>query len=168
MMMMTAAKKSDKANTSTRIAISNRKAYHEYSVLDSLEVGIALTGTEIKSIRKGRASLNEAHARIEKGEVWLYGLNISPYEAGTYNNHDPLRARRLLLHKKQIIKFHQAVQEKGLTLIPLRLYFARCWVKIELGLCQGKKLHDKRDALKEKQSNREMQRAVKNVNFKNA
>jgi SsrA-binding protein len=165
--MMTAAKSKNDNASNTRIAISNRKAYHEFSVLDSLEVGIALTGTEIKSLRKGRASLNEAHARIEKGQVWLYGLNISPYEAGTYNNHDPLRARRLLLHKKQITKFHQAVQEKGLTLIPLRLYFARCWVKIELGLCQGKKLHDKRDALKEKQTNREMQREVKNVNFKN-
>jgi SsrA-binding protein len=165
--MMNAAKSKNDKTSSGRVAISNRKAYHEFTVLESLEVGIALTGTEIKSLRKGRASLNEAHARIEKGEMWLYGLNISPYEAGTYNNHDPLRARRLLLHKKQIIKFHQAVQEKGLTLIPLRLYFARCWVKIELGLCQGKKLHDKRDALKAKQSDREMQREVKNVNFKN-
>ena len=165
--MMNAAKAKNDKTSSGRVAISNRKAYHEFTVLDSLEVGIALTDTEIKSLRKGRASLNEAHARIEKGEMWLYGLNISPYEAGTYNNHDPLRARRLLLHKKQIIKFHQAVQEKGLTLIPLRLYFARCWVKIELGLCQGKKLHDKRDALKAKQSDREMQREVKNVNFKN-
>lgn len=146
-----------------RPSIANRKAYHEYHVLEKLEAGIALTGTEIKSLRNGKASLNEAHARIEAGQVWLYGLNISPYEQGGYNNHDPLRPRRLLLNRVEIRKWGEKTKERGLTLIPLRLYFNKCWVKVELGLCQGKKLYDKRETLKAKDASREMDRAKKRL-----
>ena len=142
-------------------SLSNRRAYHEYEVMDSLEVGIALSGTEIKAIRAGKASIGEAHARILNGQVWLYGMNVSPYEAGTYNNHEPLRHRQLLLHKKEILKLAQQTAEKGLTLIPLRLYFKRCWVKLELGVCRGKKLHDKREAIAAKDAKRDMDRIIK-------
>ena len=145
---------------------SNRKAYHEYHVLETLTAGIVLTGTEIKSLRAGKVSLVDAHARIEKGEVILYSLNISPYESGTHYNHAPTRPRKLLLQKREIRKLSEKTQEKGLTLVPLKLFFSRCWVKVELGVCRGKKLHDKRDALKNKQVGRDIHRAMKQFNTK--
>jgi SsrA-binding protein len=153
--------KAKKASASGPVSLSNRRAYHEYHVLETLQVGIVLTGTEIKSIRAGKASINEAHARIESGELFLYGMNISPYEQGSFNNHDPMRVRKLLIKKAEIKKWQAKTIEKGLTLIPVKLYFSKCWVKLELGLCQGKKLYDKRDAIKSRDSAREISRAMK-------
>jgi SsrA-binding protein len=145
----------------SKTIISNRKAFHEYHVLESFQAGIVLTGTEIKSLRAGKVSVVDAHARIEKGEIYLYNLHIAPYESGTHYNHASRRTRKLLLHKREIAKLFAKIQEKGLTLVPLKLYFSRCWVKVELGLCRGKKLHDKRQDLKEKQTHREINRAMK-------
>ena len=139
----------------------NRRAFHEYHVLESWDAGIVLTGTEIKSIRAGKVSLVDAHARVENGEVWLYGVQIAPYRQGNQHNHEQKRPRKLLLHKKEIAKLSAQVQEKGLTLIPLSFYFSRCWVKVNLGLCRGKKLHDKRQDLKAKDQKREIGRAMK-------
>lgn len=145
----------------SRTIASNRKAYHDYEILESLEAGISLTGTEIKSIRTGKISLQEAHARIHNGQVSLYGLYIAPYEQGGFVNHEPTRERQLLLHKKEIAKLEAKTQEKGLTLIPLKLYFSRCWVKVELGLCRGKKQYDKRETIKAREQKRTLQRLVK-------
>jgi SsrA-binding protein len=150
--------------TMSKTIVSNRKAYHEYHVLETYTAGLVLTGTEIKSLRAGKVSMVDAHARIEKGEIFLYSLNISPYESGTHYNHAPTRIRKLLLQKREIAKLSEKIQEKGLTLIPLKLYFSRCWVKVELGVCRGKKLHDKRDSSRIQQVNRDMDRAKKSFN----
>ena len=150
-----------KKNTNSKTIASNRKAYHNYEVIESLEAGISLTGTEIKSIRSGKISLQEAHARILNGQVSLYGLYIAPYEQGGFVNHEPTRERKLLLHKKEIAKLEAKTQEKGLTLIPLKLYFSRCWAKVELGLCRGKKQYDKRESIKAREQNRTIQRLAK-------
>lgn len=144
-----------------RLIVSNKRAYHEYHVLEQYQAGIVLTGTEIKSIRAGKVSMSEAFARIEKGEVLLYGLNISPYEQGNRYNHIPDRIRKLLLTKAEIRKLIGKTKESGLTLIPLKLYFTRCWVKVELGICKGKKLYDKRESIAERDSKREISRALK-------
>ncbi len=139
----------------------NRQAYHEYFVDETIEAGLALTGTEVKSIRAGHVNLRGGYARVRDGEVWLEGMHIAIYEQGTYMNHDPLRPRKLLLHRRQIDRLVGKVQQKGLTLIPLRLYFSANYVKVELGLCRGKKLYDKRDAIKQRDANRELARAAK-------
>lgn len=142
----------------------NRQAYHDYIVEDTFEAGIALTGTEVKSIRAGRVNLRGAYARIKGGEVWLEGVHIAVYEQGTYMNHDPLRARRLLLHRREIDRLVGRIQAKGLTLVPLKLYFKENRVKVELGLCRGKKLYDKRESIKQRESQRELARVVKQSN----
>lgn len=142
----------------------NRQAYHDYFVEDTFEAGIALTGTEVKSIRAGRVSLRGAYARIKDGEVWLEGVHIAVYEQGTYMNHDPLRARRLLLHRREIDRLVGRIQTKGLTLVPLKLYFKDNRVKVELGLSRGKKLYDKRESIKQRESQRELARVVKQSN----
>ena len=144
--------------------IENRKARHEYSFLETYEAGIELFGTEVKSLRAGKASLVDAFARVEKGEVWLYNLHISPYDFGNINNHEEKRPRRLLLHKNEIMKLHAALREKGLTLIPVRLYFAGSLVKVELALARGKKLYDKRESMAERDSKRQIERALKDKN----
>jgi SsrA-binding protein len=144
--------------------ISNRRAYHEYTILDTYTAGLVLTGTEIKSIRAGKASITEAFARIKDGEMWLYGMQVLPYDHGTHYNHDPLRTRKLLLSKSEIKKLHMKVQQAGLSLIPIRLFFKGCWVKLELGLGQGKKLHDKRASEAEKTTKRDIQRVTKQFN----
>ena len=159
--MAKSGKKKSKDKKPDSTILRNRKAFHEYTVLEQFTAGIVLQGTEIKSLRNRQASANDAHARINHGEVWLYGLHIPPYEQGSYNNHDPERPRKLLLQKREIEKLIGKTQERGLTLIPLKLYFSRCWVKVELGLCQGKKLHDKRADIKARDTKREMQRALK-------
>lgn len=141
--------------------IENRKARHEYIFLETLEAGIELKGTEVKSLRAGKGNLNDAFARIENGECWLYNLHISPYDFGNRNNHDELRERRLLLHKKEIAKLHAKLKEKGLTLIPKRLYFVGNLVKVELALAKGKKLFDKRESAAAKDAQRQMDRAFK-------
>lgn len=142
----------------------NRQAYHDYIVEDTFEAGIALTGTEVKSIRAGRVNLRGAYARIKGGEVWLEGVHIAVYEQSTYMNHDPLRARRLLLHRREIDRLVGRIQAKGLTLVPLKLYFKENRVKVELGLCRGKKLYDKRESIKQRESQRELARVVKQSN----
>ncbi|HLZ21612.1 MAG TPA: SsrA-binding protein SmpB [Ktedonobacterales bacterium] len=139
----------------------NRQAYHEYFVDETFEAGIALTGTEVKSIREGKVNLRGAYARIRDGEIWLEGVHIAIYEQGTYMNHDPLRPRKLLMHRREINRLVGKIQTKGLTLVPLKLYFKENRAKVELGLCRGKKLYDKREAIKERESQRELARVNK-------
>ena len=139
----------------------NRQAYHDYFVDETFEAGIALTGTEVKSIREGKVNLRGAYARIKDDEVWLEGVHIAIYEQGTYMNHDPLRPRKLLLHRREINRLVGRIQAKGLTLVPLKLYFKENRAKVELGLARGKKLYDKREAIKERESQRELARVTK-------
>jgi len=144
-----------------RTIAQNRKAYHDYFVEEKIECGIALFGTEVKSIRQGKVNLKESWAQIRRGEVWVEGMHISPYEQGNLFNRDPLRARKLLLHKREIRRLDGLVMRQGYTLIPLEMYFRDGRVKMELGLCKGKQLHDKRDSMAKKDSEREIQRALR-------
>ena len=139
----------------------NRQARHEYFVLETYEAGIELYGTEIKSIRTGSVNLKEAWADIQNGQVYIYGMHISPYEKGNIFNKDPFRVIRLLLHKKEIVKLSSKIQQDGLTLVPLSLYYKNQYVKVELGLCKGKKLYDKREADAKKNAKRDIDRALK-------
>jgi len=145
-----------------RIAIDNRKARHDYQILDTYEVGIVLEGTEVKSIRAGKANLKDSYARVEKGELFLYNMHISPYEQGNRFNHESKRTRKLLMHKHEINRLLGKTKEKGLSLVPLKLYFKNNKVKVQIGLVRGKKLHDKRHALAERDAKREMERVYKN------
>ncbi|MFV0353360.1 MAG: SsrA-binding protein SmpB [Oscillospiraceae bacterium] len=145
----------------TKLIVANRKARHEYFVLETLEAGIELVGTEVKSIRNGGANLKESWVDVKTGEAYLHGMHISPYEKGNIFNRDPLRPRKLLLHKREIRKMAADIKTKGLTLIPLSLYFKDSKVKVELGLCKGKKLYDKRASAAERDARRDMDRAVK-------
>ncbi|MGD1044759.1 MAG: SsrA-binding protein SmpB [Bacteroidota bacterium] len=142
-----------------RITISNRKARHEYFIIEALEAGIVLTGTEVKSLRKGNANLQDSYAELRSGEVWLEGMHISPYEQGNINNHDPRRKRKLLLQRKQIRKLIGGMKEKGLTLIPLSVYFKGPFAKVELALARGKKSFDKREAIAKRDAERDIARA---------
>ncbi|HAP36779.1 MAG TPA: SsrA-binding protein [Bacteroidetes bacterium] len=142
-----------------RIAISNRRARFEYEILESFEAGIVLVGSEVKSLRQGKANLQDSYALVKNGEVWLLNMHINPYEQANQFNHDPLRTRKLLLNKSEIAKLQVKTNEKGLTLIPLKLYFKKGNAKVELGIGKGKKLHDKRESIKERDVTREMQRA---------
>ncbi len=139
----------------------NRRARHDYSIEETVEAGIVLTGTEIKSIRAGRVNLAEAYARIERGEAWLIGAHIAPYEQGNRNNHEPTRTRKLLLHRDQIDELVGRTQAKGETLVPLRLYLHKGMAKLEIGLARGKKTHDKRRAIAERDMRRELERQTK-------
>jgi SsrA-binding protein len=139
----------------------NRKAYHDYFVEEKYECGIALFGTEVKSIRQGKVNLKESWAQVRKGEIWVEGMHISPYEQGNIYNRDPLRAKKLLLHKNEIRKLDGLVMRQGFTLIPLEMYLKDGKVKVQLGLCKGKQLHDKRDSIAKKDSDREIQRALR-------
>ena len=139
----------------------NKKAYHDYFVLEEYEAGIELFGTEVKSIRAGKVNLRDSFARIEKGEAYLWNAHISPYEQGNIFNHDPLRTRKLLLHKKEIIKIESQLKTKGYTLVPLKMYFHHGKVKLEIGLATGKKLYDKRQDMAEKAAKRDLDRRIK-------
>ena len=139
----------------------NRKASHDYFIEEKLECGIALFGTEVKSIRQGKVNLKESWAQIRKGEVWVEGMHISPYEQGNIFNRDPLRPKKLLLHRSEIRKLDGLVMRQGFTLIPLEMYLRDGRVKVQLGLCKGKHLHDKRDDMAKKDSEREIQRALR-------
>ncbi len=142
--------------------IKNRSAYFEYFIDAKYEAGMVLLGTEVKSLRGGRSSFNDSHCIFHKGEIWLKSLHIAEYSHGTVNNHDPLRDRKLLLHKREIIKIQTKLKEKGYTLIPLRIFFnEKNLVKVELGLGKGKKLHDKRESIKKKETDREIKRLLK-------
>ncbi len=143
---------------------TNRAARHEYFVLETFEAGIELYGTEIKSIRNGSVNLKESWADIQNGEVFVYGMHISPYEMGNIFNRDPFRVRKLLLHRKEINKLMGKIKQEGLTLIPLSLYFKKQYVKVELGLCKGKKLYDKRESMAKRDAKRDIDRALKERN----
>ena len=142
----------------------NRKAYHEYFVLERFEAGIELAGTEVKSIRAGQVNLKDCFCTVKDGELFVRGMHISPYEHGNIFNRDPVRPRRLLMHKREIIKLQARVMQDGVALIPLSLYFKDSRVKVELGLCKGKKLHDKRESDAERESKREIDRVMKERN----
>lgn len=145
-----------------KLIAQNRKARHDYTVVDTMEAGIVLQGTEIKSIRNGRINLKDGFARIRNGEAYLLNVHISPYEQGNIFNHDPLRTRKLLLHKKQIAKLIAETKNTGITIIPLKVYIRNGYAKVLIGLAKGKKQYDKREDLKRKEINREIDRTLKN------
>ncbi len=147
----------------TRLIVSNRRARYEYHILDTVEAGLVLQGTEVKSLRDGRANLQDAFASFNRGELWLHNLHISPYEAGNRFNHDPLRPRKLLLHRRELRKLVGQAEQKGLTLVPLDLHFRAGVAKVSLAVAKGKKLHDKRDDVKRRDAEREMARGGKDI-----
>ena len=149
------------AKTSTKLIANNKKAYHDYFILDTYEAGIALHGTEVKSLRMGKCSVKESFIRVENGEIFIYGMHISPYEKGNIFNKDPLRPRKLLLHKAEINKMLGKTKEKGMAIVPLKVYFKGSLVKLEIGLARGKKLYDKRNDIAKKDQQREAQRDFK-------
>ena len=144
-----------------KVAAQNKKAYHEYYILEKFEAGVELYGTEVKSIRAGSVNLKDAYCIVKGGELFARGMHISPYEKGNIFNRDPMRPKRLLMHKREIMRLHARIKQDGLALIPLSVYFKDSRVKLELGLARGKKLHDKREAAAEKSSAREMDRHIK-------
>ncbi len=148
----------------TKTITTNKAAYHEYFVIESFEAGIELTGTEIKSIRKGGVNLKDAWCSVDDGEMFIKQMHISPYDHGNIFNKDPMRVRKLLMHKREIMRLFGTVKQQGLALVPLSLYFKGSLVKVQLGLCRGKKLYDKRAVAAEKAANRDMQRAIKEQN----
>ncbi len=148
--------------TNIKMLVQNRKARHEYFILETYECGIELCGTEVKSLRNGKANLTDSYASIDNGEVYIKGMNISPFEKGNIFNRDPLRVRKLLLHKHEIRKLIGQIQQQGLTLIPLSVYLKGSLVKVSLGLAKGKKLYDKREDIAKRDAKRDAQRALKN------
>ena len=150
--------------TSFKTIAENRKARHEYFILDSYEAGIELVGTEVKSIRRGGVNLKDSWCSIDDGELWVKGMHISPYDHGNIFNRDPMRVRKLLLHKKQIMQLLGKVKQEGLTLIPISLYFKGSMVKMQVGLCKGTKLHDKREDMAERAAKRDIERTIKERN----
>ena len=152
------------AKENTKTIAQNKKAYHEYFVIESFETGIELCGTEVKSIRQGRVNLKDAWCSIDKGELFVKGMHVSPYEQGNIFNKDPLRVRRLLMHRREIMRLLGYVKQDGYSLIPLSLYFKGSRVKLQLGLCKGKKLYDKRADMAAKAAKRDIERAVKERN----
>jgi len=155
------AKATKKTDEARKIVCRNKRAFHEYEILETLEAGMVLTGTEVKSLREGRVNLKDSYAKVEEGEVFLVDAHISPYSHGNIMNHDPLRPRKLLLHKREIKRLTGKVRERGLTLIPLQIYFKNGKAKVELALAKGKKIHDKRAAIKKREEKRELQRELK-------
>lgn len=157
-----AADKKKKADDKHKTISENRRARFEYDVLDTLECGIMLQGSEVKSLRSGKVTLDDAYGRVKDGEVWLFGCEIPEYAQATLWNHPPKRPRKLLMHRREVLKFAQKAKEKGLTLVPLKMYFnERGIAKVLLGLCKGKKLHDKRESLKKADMKRDMDRAMR-------
>jgi SsrA-binding protein len=144
-----------------KLICNNKKAYHEYFIEEKFEAGMVLQGTEVKSLRMGKANLNDSFAMVKNGEAFLHNLHISPYDFGNRQNHDPDRMRKLLLYKKEIVKLFGSVREQGYSIVPLRLYFKDGLVKVEVGLAKGKKLYDKREDLKKKDHQRDMAQAMK-------
>ena len=149
------------ARESVKLIANNKKAYHDYFIDETYEAGIALCGTEVKSLRMGKCSIKESFIRVENGEVFIYGMHISPYEKGNIFNKDPLRVKKLLVHRYEINKIGGKVREKGYTLVPLRVYFKGSLVKVEIGLARGKKLYDKRQDIAKKDQRREVERDYK-------
>ena len=150
--------------TQGKIISQNKKAYHDYFVDEKYEAGIALFGTEVKSLRAGAVNLKDSYCEVKNGELFAVGVHISPYEKGNIFNREPLRDKKLLMHKKEILKLHGLVSQKGFTLVPLSLYFSGAHVKMEIGLCRGKKLYDKRDDIAKSDAKRTMERTFKSIN----
>ena len=153
------------AKQAKKLIANNKKAYHDYFIEDKYEAGISLAGTEVKSLRMGRCSVKEAFIRIEKGEVYVYNMHIAAYEKGNIFNKDPLRVRKLLLHKREIRKIEGQIAQNGYTVVPLSVYFSGSLVKVEIGLAKGKKLYDKRQDIAKKDQSREAHRKFKNLQF---
>lgn len=151
----------EKKNNGNKIIAQNKKAWHDYFVDEKYEAGIELFGTEVKSLRGGKVNLKDSYCEIERGELWANGVHISPYEQGNIFNKDPLRKKKLLMHKREIMKLSGLVSQKGFTLVPLSLYFSGSHVKMEVGLCRGKKLYDKRDADAAKEADRKIERLMR-------
>lgn len=151
----------DKKKGGKKMIAQNKKAFHDYFVDERYEAGIALFGTEVKSLRKGSVNLKDSYCDVKDGEIFAHGIHISPYEHGNIFNREPLRDRKLLMHKREIMKLNGQLSQKGLTLVPLSLYFSGPYVKVELGLCRGKKLYDKRASIAEAESDREIERRMK-------
>jgi SsrA-binding protein len=147
---------------SIKVVADNRKAFHDYHIIERFETGIVLTGTEVKSIRAGKINLKDSYASVQNGEMWLIGTHVSPYEQGNRSNKDPLRHRKLLLHKNEILRLFLQVKQEGLTIVPLKCYFKRGRVKIEIALVKGKHTYDKREALSKRESQRDIERVMKN------
>lgn len=145
----------------TKTIAQNKKAFHDYFVIESMEAGIELCGTEVKSIRNGRVNLKDSWCSVDNGELYIKGMHISPYEQGNIFNRDPMRVRKLLLHKREIMRLYGTVKQEGYSIIPLSLYFKGSRVKVQIGLCKGKKLYDKRESMAARDAKRDMQRAVK-------
>ncbi|MBS4021840.1 MAG: SsrA-binding protein SmpB [Dethiobacter sp.] len=143
----------------------NRKAYHDYHIEETYEAGIALTGTEVKSVRSGKVNLKDSYARVENGELFVHNMHISTYEQGNRFNHEPMRVRKLLMHRREISRLIGLTREKGYTLIPTKLYVSKGFIKMEIALARGKKQYDKRDALHEKEAKREVERAFKEKQY---
>ena len=144
-----------------KVLATNRKAYHDYHIEETYEAGVALTGTEIKSVRAGSVNLRDSYAQVRNGEMWLINMHVAPYEPASRQNVDPYRDRRLLLHHKEIMRLAGRVQEKGFTLVPLRMYLKKNRAKVEIGLARGKRMYDKREAIAKRETDREIRRAVK-------
>jgi SsrA-binding protein len=152
----------NKEKDESRIITVNRKAYHDYEILEKFEAGIALVGTEVKSIRAGQVNLKDNYAQIDKGELWVHRMHISPYShGGDWTNHNPVRPRKLLMHKKEIRRLIGKISQQGLTLVVLKMYWQRNWLKVEVGLAKGKKLHDKRHAIADRDVKRQIARAMR-------
>lgn len=149
----------------TRLICQNKKAYHDYEIMETFEAGMVLLGTEVKSLREGRANLKDSYAKVKKSEIYLHGFHISPYTHASYDNHEPERVRKLLLHRYEIKRLVGKTQERGFSLIPLKVYFKEGKAKVELALARGKKLYDKRESLKRKEEAREMERLRKRHNI---
>jgi SsrA-binding protein len=154
------AKQAENQRRLNRVVVNNRKAFHDYHIIETLEAGIVLTGTEIKSVREGKISISEAYARIRDGELWLMGAHISPYAFGTYANPDPLRPRKLLAHKAEIRELRAMVEQKGMTLVPLRVAIREGRAKVDIGVGRGKKLYDKRATSAARDAQREVDRSL--------
>jgi SsrA-binding protein len=159
------AQKKNRDPDGIKIVCQNKKARHDFEIVETVEAGMVLQGTEVKSLREGRANLKDSYAKIKGEEIWLYDLHISPYPHASYNNHEPERTRKLLLHKREIRRLMGKTQEKGLTLVPLKIYFRKGKAKVELALARGKKAYDKRERIKQKEEAREMDRLRKKYNI---
>ena len=159
--MKTAPQQTDASRRGDRVVTTNRRAFHDFSILESLEAGLVLTGTEIKSIRDGKATIAEAYARFDNGELWLIGSNIAPYTHGNRANHESDRPRKLLVHRRELDRLRASVEQKGLTLVPLRLHLKQGRAKVDIGIARGKKLYDKRATESDRQSRRDVERALR-------
>ena len=146
--------------------VTNRKARHDYEIIGNVEAGLVLLGSEVKSLREGRANISDAYARIQGGELWITGMHISSYKQAAFENHDPLRDRKLLIKKHELKKLRRRIEEKGITLIPLRLYFKNKWAKVDLGIARGKRKYDKKEAIAQRDAQRDLEREQKKYKFK--